>query len=149
MNTGYFYHHYSCLEIEEYKIGPSFRWLEDGGTLKDILKSGEISDLWWKKSVNSFLEVSMTFLNTSAVYSVSIHVEVFYVDIFSINTALLLFFTHMLILTLHWFPWFGHQFPPTDLQAEETFWVLHVYSGQASPSAIPLTNFYQFLSKVT
>lgn len=83
MNTGYFYHHYSCLEIEEYKIGPSFRWPEDGGTLKDIVKSGEISDLWWKKSVNSFLEESMTFLNTSAVYSVSIHVEVFYVDIFS------------------------------------------------------------------
>lgn len=49
MNTGYFYHHYSCLEIEEYKIGRSFRWLEDGGTLKDIVKSGEISDLWWKK----------------------------------------------------------------------------------------------------
>lgn len=60
----------------------------------------------------------MTFLNTSAVYSVIIHVEDFYVDIFSINTVLLLSFTDMLILTLCWFPRFGLQSPPTDIQAE-------------------------------
>lgn len=134
MNTGYFHHHqYSCLEIE-YKISPRLRWLEDGGTLKDIVKSRKRSDLWGgKKSVNSFLEVNnMTFLNTSAVYSIPIYVEDFYVDIFSINTVLLLSFTDKLILTLRWFPRFGHQSPPIDLQAE-TFWILHVYSGQASP----------------
>lgn len=62
MNTGYFYHHDyhdSCLETKEYKRGPSLQVLVDwknGGTLKDIVKSGEKTDLW-EKNISEFIFV--------------------------------------------------------------------------------------------